>query len=375
MQLGTWILDAAAGSDSRLRRLIAYWGATLLLYAFALAFLWIDVKFGQASRLIATIFTVLVLTGEAIFFWVIRNHERLGLTTTQLSIYQSWFAIFCVALAYTGQGPLRGATLLGLFVVLIFSAFSLKAREARSLSICAVVFLGGAMLSMPFTVPHFFDLKTELLHFMLAGSALLVVGVINGRLSDLRSSLKAQREELRVAVETNRLLATTDELTSLPNRRYMAELLRCEEQRRTPSVTSFCLALIDLDSFKKINDLYGHDTGDEVLKQFATLGRQQLRKNDVLARWGGEEFLLYLPGTILQDAHGVLERMRQQVQYAHLLHQAGKISFTFSAGLVELALDEPVEHGIRRADALLYLAKQRGRNLIETNAIDDSITV
>jgi diguanylate cyclase len=369
MKLGNWLLDKAAGSDTRMRRLIAYWGATALLYTVALAFMWVEVRFGAAIKPIAILFSILVVVGETAFFWIIRNYERLGFTTAQLSLYQSWFAIVCIGFSYTGQGPLRGATLVGLFVVLIFSAFSLKAREARSLSIFAVVCIGGTMIAMPFTAPQFFDFKTELLHFLLAGSALMVVGVINGRLSDLRTSLKAQQEELRAAAETNRVLATTDELTSLPNRRYMTELLRCEEQRRTASINSFCIALIDLDCFKKINDLYGHDAGDEVLKQFAQLGRQQLRENDVLARWGGEEFLLYLPKTDLQSAQGVLERLREQVQSAPLPRQSGEISYTFSAGLIELVVDEPVEHGIRRADALLYRAKQRGRNLVETPGV------
>jgi diguanylate cyclase len=366
MKPGTWMLNKAAGEDRRMRRLIAYWSATALLYLVALAFMWVEVKFGTGTASVAALFTGLVIVGETAFFWVIRNYQRLGLTTAQLSLYQSWFAIICIALSYTGQGPLRGATLVGLFVVLIFSAFSLKAHEARSLSIFAVVFLGATMIAMPFTAPQFFDLKTELLHFMLAGSALLVVGVINGRLSDLSASLKAQREELRAAAEANRTLATTDELTSLPNRRYMTELLRCDEQRRTVLISKACIALIDLDWFKKINDVYGHDAGDEVLKQFAQLGRQQLRENDVLARWGGEEFLLYLPGTDLENAQGVLERLRHHVQSSPLLRQTESISYTFSGGLIELTADEPVEHGIRRADALLYRAKQKGRNLVET---------
>lgn len=368
MRLATWMLDKAAGSDTKTRRLVAYWSATALLYAIALAFMWVEVRFGSANMSIATLFTYLAVVGEAIFLWAIRNYQRIGLTTAQLSLYQSWFAVVCIGLSYTGQGPLRGATLVGLFVVLIFSAFSLKAREARALSIFAIAFLGGTMFAMPYTAPQFFDFKTELLHFMLAGSALLVVGVITGRLNDLQASLKAQREELRAAAEANQTLASTDELTSLPNRRYMTELLRCNEQRRTVSITSVCIALIDLDWFKKINDLYGHDVGDEVLKQFAQLGKQQLRENDVLARWGGEEFLLYLPKTELQSAHDVLERFRDQVRPARLPQNDGQISYTFSAGLVELAADEPVEQGIRRADALLYRAKQKGRNLIEAAA-------
>ena len=98
-------------------------------------------------------------------------------------------------------------------------------------------------------------------------------------------------------METIRTLATMDELTSLANRRHMNEVLGAEERRKGMPSRRVCIALLDIDFFKNINDRYGHAGGDAVLRTFAAAARAELRANDVLARWGGEEFLLLLPDT------------------------------------------------------------------------------
>lgn len=368
MRLAVRLLNTLAGTESRMRRMIGYWAATILLYVLGLVMLWADVVYGQAMRNYALLFTVLAIPAQICFFILIRNYQSLGLTPAQLSLYQARFAIICTGLAYTALGPLRGSTLVALFVTLTFTTFSLEASKSRSLSILAITFLGLTMLAMPVSAPQFFDPKTELFHFTLAGSMLLMVGSLSGRLSDLRASLKAQREELVTAVAQIRTLATTDELTSLPNRRFMSELLHTEERRRQADSSSACLSLIDIDWFKKINDRYGHDAGDAVLRQFAQRAKAVLRDDDVIARWGGEEFLVYLPRTDLPCGRKVLERLLQKIQAQPFQFQDKAIAASFSAGLVQLRPNESVEAGLRRADELLYAAKDQGRGRIVTQA-------
>ena len=194
---------------------------------------------------------------------------------------------------------------------------------------------------------------------------LLVVAILTGRLSELRMTLKAQKMELADALARIQVLATRDELTTLPNRRYMGDLLTQEEERRKSSnSSSACLALLDIDWFKKVNDVYGHAAGDEVLRRFAEEGRLNLRENDVMARWGGEEFLLYLPETRLESAKIPLERLRQKIQALQFVFDGVPLGITFSAGLVELSPGDAVDLGIKRADALLYQAKAEGRNRV-----------
>lgn len=129
--------------------------------------------------------------------------------------------------------------------------------------------------------------------------------------------------------------------------------------------------MLDIDWFKKINDVRGHASGDEVLKKFAEEGHAGLRTSDVLARWGGEEFLLYLPGTTLVEARVVVERLRQQVQALSFRSNGAGFGITFSVGLVELMNNEAIDLGIRRADALLYKAKASGRNRVTTALADN----
>ncbi|HJV72882.1 MAG TPA: GGDEF domain-containing protein [Noviherbaspirillum sp.] len=266
-------------------------------------------------------------------------------------------------MGYSVMGPLRGACLVILLVVMVFCAFTLEAKKTHSLSIFALVLLGATMFSMRYTAPHLFNARTELIHFTLSGSMLLVVAILTGRLSELRRTLQAQKTELANALTRIQVLATSDELTTLPNRRYMGELLNQEEERRrNSSSSSACLALLDIDWFKKVNDVYGHAAGDEVLRKFAETGRSNLRENDVLARWGGEEFLLYLPETQLEAGKIVLERLRQKIQSLQFVFDGVTVGVTFSAGLVSLSSGDAVDLGIKRADALLYQAKDEGRN-------------
>ena len=160
-------------------------------------------------------------------------------------------------------------------------------------------------------------------------------------------------------------LASLDSLTGLPNRRRTAEL--AEEALRCASVTQqpLTIAIIDMDHFKVINDRCGHATGDYVLKEFARTGRDVLREADILGRWGGEEFLLVMPGTPVDLALASLERLRALVVGIALPSSGNGLQVSLSAGLA--TNDEGVrslDELIARADAALYIAKNEGRDLV-----------
>lgn len=358
------MLGKLAGDDAKMRRLVTYWAATVLLYVLSIGILWVEVISGAARVEPVLALTMLAVTGHTVFYVLIRRSAQWNLPLSQLSVYQGRFAIFCAVVGYTVMGPLRGATLIVLTVILVFCAFTLEARKTHSLSIFAIVLLGIAMMSMAVTSPLLFDAKTELIHFILTGSVLFVVGILTGRLSELRSTLIAQKAELASALAQIQTLATHDDLTSLPNRRYMGDLLQREERRQQDASASACIALIDIDWFKKINDGHGHAAGDEVLRKFAEESRRNLREHDVLARWGGEEFLLYLPETTLDAANATIERLRQHIQSLNFHADGASFGITFSAGLVQLLPGDTIDLGIRRADVLLYRAKAEGRNRV-----------
>jgi diguanylate cyclase (GGDEF)-like protein len=160
-------------------------------------------------------------------------------------------------------------------------------------------------------------------------------------------------------------LASQDGLTGLPNRRRTAELATAALAEAIAAQTPLTIAIIDMDHFKIINDRCGHAAGDFVLKEFARVGRESLRESDVLGRWGGEEFLVVMPGATLELALASLERMRTRVFGIRLPETGAGLRVSLSAGLATSqrhgrSLDEM----IARADSALYAAKNEGRDLV-----------
>jgi diguanylate cyclase (GGDEF)-like protein len=160
-------------------------------------------------------------------------------------------------------------------------------------------------------------------------------------------------------------LASQDGLTGLPNRRRTAELANAALASASELGTPLAIAIIDMDHFKVINDRCGHATGDHVLKGFAQTSANALRPHDVLGRWGGEEFLLIMPGATLEVALATLERLRTLTCGIHLPASGAGMRVSMSAGValydrIVRSLDEL----IARADSALYVAKNEGRDLV-----------
>lgn len=178
--------------------------------------------------------------------------------------------------------------------------------------------------------------------------------------------LKQTEHALRVAQEELEKQAWSDELTGLPNRRYFMQRLDGEYRRALRHQHPSTLAILDLDHFKRINDQYGHPAGDAVLRHFAGLLHENLRKEDVTGRLGGEEFGLLLPETTQEEALNVLERIHQQLPLQKLDNIAPGFAYTFSAGLMELAHDNALslQEWISSTDKALYQAKAAGRNQV-----------
>ncbi|WP_022662042.1 PAS domain S-box protein [Paucidesulfovibrio longus] len=167
-----------------------------------------------------------------------------------------------------------------------------------------------------------------------------------------------------------RALATTDELTGLLNRRALLELAESELDRARRYRRPFTLLMIDLDRFKRVNDTYGHDVGDKVLKNVASTGAQALRETDTLGRLGGEEFAAILPETSADQALEVAERLRAAIGRAEVEEPAapgGRLRVTISIGIADFRPDrDTVEAILKAADTALYRAKDNGRNRTET---------
>ncbi len=161
-------------------------------------------------------------------------------------------------------------------------------------------------------------------------------------------------------------LSRCDALTGLPNRLALKEKMEVAWQEFQEEQTSLVVVSIDVDSFKQINDDYGHATGDEVLTKVAAVMNEKMRKDDILARTGGEEFVALLPDTNISQARHVVERLRAAVSSAPNLHPnpSENVSVSVGVAMVHALLDQELEGTLARADAAMYEAKQRGRDRV-----------
>jgi diguanylate cyclase len=186
-------------------------------------------------------------------------------------------------------------------------------------------------------------------------------------------TLQTQRE-VQAAEDKIRLLQSElarvsakvreDQLTGALNRRGLEEeydRARAASERRSEPM---CIALLDIDNFKSLNDTHGHQAGDGALVHLATVIKSTVRPTDVVCRYGGEEFVILLPGTGLNDAVMVVSRLQRELTKRFYLHDNARLLLTFSAGVAERRTPESREETIGRADAAMYTAKRTGKNRV-----------
>ncbi len=183
-----------------------------------------------------------------------------------------------------------------------------------------------------------------------------------------RQRRKLEREKAKLLRESIKLRkqAEYDHLTDLWNRRILLLRLQQEVERSYRDNTPLSVIMVDLDHFKRVNDTYGHPAGDQVLQQVGEIFKNSLRSYDGAGRYGGEEFLLILPGVNLLNAVARAEQLRQLIESARFQHNGISIPMTASFGVVSDFPTDPAEL-IRAVDAALYQAKNSGRNCIMTN--------
>lgn len=180
------------------------------------------------------------------------------------------------------------------------------------------------------------------------------------RVETAEESIRALKGEL----EQVKALLHRDPLTGCLNRRGIAEAYRRERARASRNRSALCLALIDLDDFKQLNDTHGHSAGDDALAAVAQALHLCLRPHDVIGRYGGEEFLVLLPATALRRGECVIERIRQSLAGQRFPCGDKNLQLTFSAGVAQHVAGEDMESLLRRADAALYRAKREGKNRV-----------
>jgi len=191
--------------------------------------------------------------------------------------------------------------------------------------------------------------------------------LFEAELTYMKTGLEKANQELQTALAREKQLTHTDFLTGVHSRGFLFELAEREMSLARRHHQPLAVVMFDIDHFKRVNDIFGHIVGDQILERVARIAKSQLRSSDVIGRYGGEEFVLFLPVTNTKQAHLLAERIRANVEAMHMSTEKGDASVTLSIGIVEMnygAQSESVEDVIRRADILMYGAKQSGRNCI-----------
>ena len=275
-------------------------------------------------------------------------------------------ACMLTALAFTYIAPeVGGMFLCTLFIVFSFS--SLRSTPAQTMVIWTAMTIGLAGLFLltdkPIAMPHGSHLErfATLLVFVLTIGRCMFLGIFS---SSLKQSLYQSGQKLKEAYKRIEELAELDELTGSYNRRCIMRMLDEEIARAGRNDAPCSVALIDLDWFKRINDAFGHPTGDEVLRTFAITMFANIRGIDRFGRYGGEEFLLVLPGMGTDNAVRALDRLCAIIAELDWSAFSPDMSVTISAGVATLKPEETPDTFLARADCALYAAKARGRNRI-----------
>ncbi len=252
--------------------------------------------------------------------------------------------------------------LFGPFALLITMSCAFRLRE-KTLLLVAL----GAL---------FGNLAAQFLHYLAShDQAMLIAGLMHaGALGITLPGFVLLATRVRrlyrslymvsVKMESIEEHARRDELTGTFNRRYMMAALQQQKHLADSTDQNLCLAVIDLDHFKRINDEIGHLAGDEVLRTFARLAQHSVRKEDVFGRYGGEEFLLLLPGVELRAAFSTVERIRAMTESRLGIIAKVERKVTVSIGLTQYIPGESVLDLFARADTAMYLAKTGGRNQV-----------
>jgi diguanylate cyclase (GGDEF)-like protein len=337
-------------------------------YVLVLLLAWVAIlnDYFRASLVTASVITVLVVVSQAILGWVFISRRNERFADPSLTEFQVLLALAWQTWLVANLDGARGTFLMLYVLILMFGLFHLKRQVFMR---CALlVFFSFASLNLLDAYrglmldPGLAVIQVCALFMMLVWLCLYAsyVQASRQRMRQRRYALQAHQDTLRGMMRQLEDLVATDELTGLFNRRHFLRLAGRELEMMGPR-TRHGLALVDLDHFKRINDHYGHATGDQVLQAFAAVAGACLREGDVLARYGGEEFVLLLLGCDADRLSACCERLRLAFANSEPIGLAvSKLSL--SAGMTLLAPGENLDDALQRADQALYAAKRGGRN-------------
>lgn len=345
---------------TRLQRLsmsVASYLVTLSILSFCA---WLDLVAWQ----IPFHFFVSLVVINAVFFYLIYNGYNLrckdhSMTAAQMivSLVPTLYSVYFLDL-----GQARASFLVVAIVPLLYGMLALTTRTFLKIGILFIALYILMILLINKNRPDSINPTMEVLQAFALIVVVIQITIIGGYISGLRSKLRYRNKELNIALVKISDMANRDELTGIANRRKIFEVLDTEVKRKREPNTAIGICILDVDHFKRINDTYGHQVGDEVLKRIAEEVPKSLRTMDCFGRYGGEEFLLILPSTSLEGTEIKANRLREDVAKLEFKNLPPGEKVTISIGIAVYFPEEEIDATIQRADKALYEAKAHGRN-------------
>ena len=246
-------------------------------------------------------------------------------------------------------------------VLFVFGMLQMRPRDLARVAAYVLVSYGAALLLRHQIHGNGLDWRVEAVTAMLVVASSVWFATASSYISNLRARLRASLQHIAA-------LATYDGLTGLWNRRQIDQMLEAAVKHAERQGSALCVAMVDLDYFKRINDHYGHVMGDEVLKAVAGTLAGSVRAGDHVGRFGGEEFVLLLPAATMAQATSLADRLRSRLETLQSL-PAGEPPVTGSFGLAAWRAGESAGDLVRRADQALYRAEAGGRNRVEADSL------
>ena len=360
----------------RLRRFFVGTAAHVMNLAFVLL-CW---AMGFLSTDNVTVYTTVVVAFNLVVYSVIRSGLNLRFKDPSLTFFQIAIPAMLGLYIMYFAGLARGAFLVLGLAMFSFGMFRFKTREFAQLALLILtVYAVLVGLLLHFRADEV-NLKLELLLWVGFAMTLgqfsflaAMVGNLRHKVVEKNLALAKQNDELEIALQRISDMAIRDELTGVYNRRYLMERITEETHRCLRNGSAFCICMVDIDLFKRVNDVYGHLPGDEVLRSVASTASKALRQLDFFGRYGGEEFIMVLTDTALEGAMVTAERVRERV--AQLLYPAidPDLRVTVSIGVAEHMRRADSAATLTRADDALYCAKEAGRNRCVAAPLDSSL--
>jgi diguanylate cyclase (GGDEF)-like protein len=347
------------------RNAVRMHGIIILSYAIDVVFLLAFSYIGMSSAFIALGYGMATIGLHLVLYLLIRTGANRRFKDPGMAMPQTVFSIIVQITCLMAAPQIGLVFMFNLFTVFAFGVVAYNARQyiflwsfGAVLALLAIYQIGDRIVFPNFTSQSL--LLISAFFVVTIGRAILIIEPI----ASLRASLVKKNKELSAALKRVEEMATHDSLTEALNRRAMIDVLQIELKRFERSGTFFCVAMIDLDNFKPINDSFGHAIGDEVLRMFSGIMRSSLRLSDRLARYGGDEFVLMLTDTRRDPAMLVLERLCSEIEGYDWARIVPGLAVTASIGVTMVERGDTIDQALERADNALYAAKSEGRNKV-----------